>query len=54
MNRFKQLWRLMTKGYLEQETALTMSEQTALNYAKTLEQAVDDVKAFKANRNQTK
>lgn len=48
MSRFKQLWSLITKGYIEQETALTMTEQTALNYAKALEQAVQDVKVFKA------
>lgn len=51
MNRFRQLWCLMTKGCLKLETTLSMNEQTALNYAKTLEKALDDVKAFKAKSN---
>ena len=47
MNRFKQIWTLLTKGYLEHETNLAMNEQTALNYAETLKQAIQDVKTFK-------
>ncbi len=47
MNRFKQLWNLMTKGYIEQETVLTMSKQTALNYAETLKVAIKDVEEFR-------
>lgn len=48
MNRFKQIWTLLTKGYLEHQTVLTMNEQTAFNYAETLKSAIKDVKAFKA------
>ena len=48
MNRFKQLWSLLSKGYLQQETVLTMNEQAAFNYAETLKSAVTDVKKFKA------
>jgi len=47
MNRFKQIWTLLAKGYLEHQTVLTMNEQTALNYAETLKSAIKDVKDFK-------
>ena len=47
MNRFKQIWTLLIKGYLEHQTVLTMNEQTALNYAETLRLAIQDVKHFK-------
>ena len=50
MNRFKQIWTLLTKGYLEHQTVLTMNEQTAYNYSKTLEKAIDDVRQFKQER----
>jgi len=50
MNRFKQIWTLLTRGYLEQQTVLTMNEQTAYNYSKTLEKAIDDVRQFKQER----
>ncbi len=46
-NRFKQIWTLLTKGYLEHETVVTMNEQEALNYAETLKTAIQDVKDFK-------
>lgn len=51
MNRFKQIWTLITKGYLQHETVLTMNEQSAFNYAETLKSAVNDVKTFKAKTN---
>ncbi len=47
MNRFKQIWTLLTKGYLEHQTVLTMSKQTALNYAETLKVAIKDVEEFR-------
>jgi hypothetical protein len=50
MNRFKQIWTLLTKGYLEHETNLAMNEQTALNYSETLKLAIQDVKTFKKSR----
>lgn len=46
-NRFKQIWTLLTKGYLEHETVVTMNEQEALNYAEILKSAIRDVKDFK-------
>ena len=49
MNRFKQIWTFLTKGYLQYETVLTMNEQAAFNYAETLKSAVKDVKEFKTS-----
>ena len=51
MNRFKQIWELLTKGYLTHESTLYLSEQQALNYAETLKTAIKDVKTFKEARN---
>ena len=45
MNRWQQMWTLLTRGYLRQETMLTMDLQTALNYAETIKQAMQDVSA---------
>jgi len=47
MNRWKQVWFLLSKGYLQQETVISFNEQTALNYAETLKKAINDVKNFK-------
>jgi len=47
MNRWRQVWALMTNGYLTQESTLYMSEQQALNYAETLKSAITDIKKFK-------
>jgi hypothetical protein len=49
-NRFKQIWSLLTKGYIQYETVLTMNEQSALNYSETLKTAINDVKQFKEER----
>lgn len=47
MNRWKQIWSILTKGYVDTETTLVMHEQTALNYAETLRTAIKDVKSFR-------
>lgn len=47
VNRWKQMWQLLTKGYLKYETNLALNQQSALNYSKTLEKAVEDVNQFK-------
>jgi hypothetical protein len=47
MNRFKQIWSLVTKGYIQQESIITMSSQTAFNYAETLKSAIRDVANFR-------
>jgi hypothetical protein len=46
-NRFLQIWELLKTGSVKQEVSVVMSEQQAFNYAKTLMQAVEDVKSFK-------
>lgn len=51
MNRFKQIWTLITKGYLHHEATIFMSRQQAFNYAETLKSAVNDVVQFRKNRN---
>lgn len=50
MNRWQKIWTLLTKGYVEYETDLIMSEQQALNYSETLKSAVQDTQVFKAQR----
>lgn len=47
LNRFRIIWTLLTKGYVEYEASLIMSEQQALNYSETLKKAVADVREFK-------
>ena len=48
-NRFQTIWRLLTRGYIEYEASIIMTEQQALNYAETLRSAVKDVNEFKKN-----
>ena len=45
--RWRQIWQILTQGYAEMETSVVLQEQQALNYAKTLTDAVNDVKVFK-------
>ena len=47
LNRFKIIWYLLTKGYVEYEANIIMSEQQALNYSETLKKAIANVKKFK-------
>jgi hypothetical protein len=49
-NRWKIIWILLTKGYVERESVLIMSEQQTLNYANVLQSAVKDVKEFNRQR----
>jgi hypothetical protein len=46
-NRFKIIWTLLTKGYVEYEASIIMTDQQAFNYAETLKSAIEDVKMFK-------
>ena len=50
LNRWKKIWTLLTKGYIEVESNLIMGEQQAFNYAHTLLSAVEDVEKFKEER----
>jgi len=47
--RWKQLWQIFTKGYVETKSTLCINEQAALNYGKTLETAITQVKEFRQN-----
>ncbi len=47
VTRIKLTWTVWTKGYVQCETTIAMSEQQALNYAETLKSAIQDVKDFK-------
>ena len=46
-SRWKHIWILLTKGHIDFETNIMLSEQSAINYSQTLKQAVQDVKNFK-------
>jgi len=47
MNRWQKIWTLLTRGYVEYESSIIMSQQQALNYSNTLSSAVSDVKKFR-------
>jgi hypothetical protein len=49
-NRWKQIWILLTKGYIEYEANISMSEQQTFNYAETLKSAVESSKKFASER----
>jgi hypothetical protein len=44
------MWQLLTRGYVEYEASIIMTEQQALNYATTLLSAVADVKEFQSKQ----
>jgi hypothetical protein len=50
MTRWNHIWKLLTKGYVDFETTISMTEQQALNYAETLKSAIEDVKEFRKPR----
>jgi hypothetical protein len=47
ISRWKQIWIILTKGYLDTESTLILNEQAALNYANALKSAVKDVKELR-------
>lgn len=49
-NRWKTMWTLLTKGYVERESVLIMSKQQALNYSNVLQSAIIDVEEFNKQR----
>jgi len=49
-NRWKIMWTLLIKGYIEEEASIVMSKQQALNYSKVLESAVRNVEEFQKAR----
>lgn len=54
LSRWKIIWRLLTRGYVEYEASIIMTEQQALNYAQTLEKSLQDVQQFRDKRKLTK
>ena len=50
LNRWKQIWEILTKGHLKQQVALLLNEQQARNYSHALTKAVEDVKLYKDNQ----
>lgn len=53
-SRWKQIWSVLTKGYIDSQSTLVLSEQVALNYAETLKTAIKDVKELRDERDKTK
>ena len=51
--RWQHIYTLLSKGYVDCETTVSMTEQQAINYAETLKSAVDDVKKFRSKNNST-
>lgn len=49
-SRWKQLWQLITTGYIDAQSTIVMDEQTALNYSAILKSAMEDVKQFRESR----
>lgn len=47
LNRWQQLWQLLTKGYVEEEVSISMTSQQAFNYAYTLNEAIKDVEQIR-------
>ena len=50
LNRWQQIWTLLTKGYIEYEANIIMTKQQTLNYAGVLNSAVVDVEVFRNQR----
>jgi len=51
LSRWRQMWQLLTKGYVKSEVAISMTQQQALNYAETLKQSIKDIKTLQAKKN---
>ena len=49
-NRWRTIWRLLTRGYTEYEASIILKEQAAINYANVLTSAVNDVKLFRTKQ----
>jgi len=54
LNRWKKIWTLLTKGYIEYEANIIMNEQQALNYGETLKVAAEQSKKFAEARKSNK
>ena len=40
MNRWRQIWEILTTGYLKQESSLILSKQSAINLASTIKTVI--------------
>lgn len=47
--RWYHIWTLLTKGYIDTESAVHLTKQQALNYASVLQLAISDVEEFRKN-----
>lgn len=54
VSRWKTIWTLLTKGYVEYEANVILNEQQALNYAETLKTASVQAKKFADARKNSK
>jgi hypothetical protein len=43
MSRWRTIWTFLTRGYVEYEASIIMTQQQALNYAETLKRTVTDL-----------
>ena len=50
VSRWKLIWTLLTKGYVEYDADIMMTQQQAINYAAVLNSAVNDVIEFRKAR----
>jgi len=50
MNRWKKIWTLLTRGYVEYESSTIMTQQQAINYADVLQRSVADCQTFSEQR----
>lgn len=49
-NRWRTLWTLLTRGYVEYEASIIMTQQQAMNYAQVLKSSIHDVETFRKQR----
>ena len=50
--RWYHIWTLLTKGYIDTESTIYLTQQQSLNYAETLKSAIIDVEEFRKIRNE--
>ena len=50
--RWYHIWTLLTKGYIDTESAVHLTKQQALNYASVLQLAIGDVEEFRKSNEQ--
>ena len=48
--RWYHIWTLLTKGYIDTQSTVSLKRQGALNYAETLKSAIIDVEDFRTER----